>query len=135
MSGDFDPAAKAEAGFTLIETLVALACFASVFVAVQYGIAKAIRAARIADAEADALEVARSVLQTVGTAIPMKDMETGETKGLPWKIHVYKYDPQPPSDTPAKIQGYWVDVEVRWRAASTAERTLDLKTLKLSASP
>ncbi|WP_045835005.1 type II secretion system protein [Hyphomicrobium sp. 99] len=127
-----------DSGFTLIEAIVALVCFAGVFVAVQLSLNRGMRGLRIGDREAAALEIARSVLQTAGATNALKDAlhETGESGGMFWEKSVSKYIPEASSDEPTKIDGYWVSVDVDWReSAGLHSRRLSLKTLKIVPAP
>jgi prepilin-type N-terminal cleavage/methylation domain-containing protein len=125
-----------DSGFTIIEAIVALVIFASAFVIAQYALGRGMQDIRIGDREAEALEIARSVLQSAGTAGAIKDAlhDAGVRDGMSWELSVSKYIPEAPPETPTKIDGYWVTVDVDWRDSGLRSRKLTLKTLKLLPS-
>lgn len=85
-----DPPATttAEDGFTLVETLVAVAVFALAFAGIYRTLDSGWRSLRRAADEVAAVDLARSRLAAVGTALPLGDgRQTGETAdGLRWTV-------------------------------------------------
>ena len=136
MTAAFKFSGARDDGFTLIEAIVALVIFASAFVVAQYALGRGMQSIRIANGEAEALEIARSVLQSAGTSEAVEDAlhETGVSGGMSWELAASKYKPEPPPEAPAKIDGYWVTVEVNWREGGLRPRKISLTTLKLFPS-
>ena len=124
-----------QAGFTLIETLVALVVFALVAAAVQQCLSGGWRGVRLVRMQTAALSVAKAELAAAGfeTAL-VEGTQSGETAdGFAWTRDVSRYqyhlrDDQEQTAAP----GFWVTVSVRWREAPfRPERSLQLRTLKL----
>ncbi len=128
-----------QAGFTLIETLVALVVFALVAGAFQLCLAGGWRAIKLVRMETTALEVAKAQLVGAGLDEALTEgTKSGEAPdGLSWSRDVRRYqDPQNRGfETPA-ANGYWVTVVVRWyEGPMRPERSLELRTLKIRGAP
>jgi prepilin-type N-terminal cleavage/methylation domain-containing protein len=130
-------------GFTLIETLVALAIFVAGYVVVHQSVMLAWRGARAAWIEGEAVRLAQSRLAAAGVATPLQEGEArGEAPGgLRWTQRVELYRPPPgvgasEGGRARRTAAYWVTVTVRWRGGILASaRSLELKTLKLATQP
>ena len=88
---------RAARGFTLLETLVSLAIAALVLNGFYEGVATGTRLIARGDQQAERMLVAASVLDRVGTDIPMRGGATdrGTTDGHEWELVVTA---APPSD-------------------------------------
>lgn len=126
-----------EAGFSLIETLVALMVFTACYVLVQQSISGSWRLMRAAQSEEAALAVAQRQLALSGIETPL---EEGSSNGLSedgyaWAVEIRRYGPPGPQ-APTPLLAYWVDVSVRWKeSALRPERSLSLKSLRLAVNP
>lgn len=124
-----------DAGFTLIETLVALAVFALVAGAVQLCLAGGWRGVGLVRTEQAALRLAKAQLAGVGIENELVEgTVAGETpEGFAWSRDIRRHDSRNADGTaPAAIAGYWVRVAVRWTDGPLRrERSVELSTLKL----
>ncbi len=122
-----------QAGFTLLETVVALMVFALVAGALQLCLAGGWKGVRSVRMEVAALIVAKAQLATAGVESSLVDgTEEGTTEaGFHWTSDIRRYEPAGGGET-AAIAGYWVSVTVSWRdSPMRPERSVELKTLKL----
>ena len=121
-------------GFTLIETLVALAIFAAVFAALSAGLAGGTRGVRLARMDLTATMLARAKLAATGVETPLADgqEDAGEADGFAWLVSVRQYV-RPDGDVrETEPKAYWVAIEVSWRDGPLLpRRTIQLKSLKL----
>ena len=124
-----------EAGFTLIETLVALVVFALVAAAAQRCLSGGWRGVRLVRMQSAALEVAKAELAAAGfDGALVEGTVSGETaEGFAWTRDVSRYRSRLSDDEDTRgAAGYWVTVSVRWHEAPfRPERSLELRTLKL----
>ena len=121
-------------GFTLIETLVALALFAVVFAALSASLAGGIRGVRLARMDLAATMLARAKLAAAGVETPLADaqQETGETDGFMWFVNVRQHLRPDVDVRETGPKAYWVAIDVSWRDGPLSpRRTIQLKTLKL----
>src|SRR5262245_31710020 len=129
---------KGDAGFTLIETLVALVIFVAGYLLVHQAVSVAWRGAQAAWTESAALRLAQSRLAASGVETRLEEGEqAGETAdGFGWTVRTERHRPAGPDGGPEKVAGYWVTVTVRWDGGVLRRaRSLQLKTLKLGAVP
>ena len=129
LTGDSD------AGFTLVESLVALAIFVAVISALYQGLSVGWRGLRRADAEDMALALAQNKLATAGVETPLvASTQSGAAgDGMLWQADIRPYATAlPAAQTPQDLQGFWVTVTVRWKEGPRRrEQTLQLQTIKL----
>jgi len=126
------------AGFTLIETLVALVIFVAGYLLIHQSVSLGWRGAQIAWAESAALRLAQSRLAAAGVEARLEEGERfGETPdGYSWTLRSERYHRPGNGDGKKKITGYWITVTVRWDGGVLRPaRSLQLKTLKLGARP
>ena len=128
-----------QAGFTLIEMLVALMVFAVVAGSVQRCLAGGWRAVKLVRLEEAALAVAKAQIAGAGIdeALTVGNTTGGTTDGLSWSRDVRRYEyPQTLGfETPVSTV-FWVTVAVRWHEGLLRpERSLELRTLKIRGAP
>jgi general secretion pathway protein I len=133
MSHPTEPARPALApGFTLLEVLVALVCFALVFGILAQIMRTGLRQSASAETATIATLVARSQLARVGAELPLEIGEVeGEVDGMRWRTTI-RLAEGPSEDV--DIGTYRVDVTVAWGPPEEA-RDLTLTTLKLGPPP
>lgn len=126
-----------ERGFTMVETLVALVVFCMIAAAVQMGLSATWRNARIADGQERALAHAKHLLAEAGVSRPlMLGAQSGSVDDtMHWRIAVEPVA-QAASlvkafDKPAEPEPHAVDVTVTWRDATSKERSVSLRTIKI----
>src|SRR5689334_18774791 len=87
------PAVRADAGFTLIEVLVAFAIMAVALGALFAVFGSGLRRGGQVEAERNALAVAQSILADIGGEIPLADGKAeGEALGgMHWRIDIRPY--------------------------------------------
>lgn len=133
--------ARSDAGFTLVETLVALAVFALAFGGIYRAFDGGWRALRRAQLDVEAVEVAKSSLAAVGVETPLTEgRQTGRTAdGVSWQIDIRRrttgdrLEFRPTAPWPAAF-----DVRVSARRPSPAGdggQTVELSTIKLGDQP
>lgn len=126
---------RQQGGFTLMETIVALVVFSSVFVALYKGIEKGGGSIRRANMEATASTVALSRLASAGIEIPLHNGQTytGEEDQFSWRMSIQQLAaPDGEIAARAKAAAFWVDVEVSWReGARRVLRSANYRSLKL----
>lgn len=129
---------EAESGFTLVETLVALAIFVLGFVALSETLSIGWRAMRATGLETTALQLAKSKLAAAGITTPLAEgQESGQTEaGLHWTIDIRRYAPPSGNNETPELDAHWVSVEVSWgQGLLRRPRTIELKSLKLGYRP
>jgi general secretion pathway protein I len=127
---------RRDAGFSLIETLVALMVFTACYILVQESISGSWRLVRAAQSEEAALAVAQRQLALSGIETPLEEgSSTGVSDdGYAWAVDIRRYVP-PGEQAATPLLAYWVDVSVRWKeSALRPERNLSLKTLRLAVN-
>ena len=120
---------RRDAGFTLIEVLVALAIIAVALTAIGSLVATTVRGTRALDTHLTLVETARAIV----TALPDRDALkpgtfSGETGGHRWRIDVLPFnlialDPSLPNP--------WVPLAVVLRVQSPSGPILQLNTVRL----
>ena len=135
---------RSEAGFTLIEALVALAVVTMTLAAFYKGLAQGWRGLRVERLETQALEIAKAELSSAGVTTPLDEgSQSGvASDGMAWTREVSRYAPpglegEKQRGTQAYgVQAYWVTVRVQWREGPARPvHSLELKTLKLAVRP
>jgi prepilin-type N-terminal cleavage/methylation domain-containing protein len=135
-----------DAGFTLVEVLVAFAILSIVLLTLFSGLSTALHGDRRAEFTRSALRLAKAELETAGVGIPLAPGVTNGRfeNGMEWRLSVRPYASASANDaTPA----YWVEIIVRPRSGSSppsfasalAEHlaptpSITLTTLKLARS-
>lgn len=126
------------AGFTLVETLVALVIFVAGYVLVQQSVSLSWYGATVAQYDREALRVARALSAVAGTQQRLDEgQQTGRTAtGYDWAVNVRRYYPPGDEGTPLRLAAYWVEVTVRWKEGPLRRnQSLLLSTVKLVTTP
>jgi general secretion pathway protein I len=144
-----------DAGFTLIETIVALVVLALVAAGLQLCLSGGWRSVRIVAQEQAALELAQAQLAVAGVEGALAESTAGgETEsGFTWTRDMIRYVPPEggaavsafpeldrigaeTSGEGRALAGYWVTVTVRWREGPRRpERAVVLSTMKIGREP
>jgi general secretion pathway protein I len=120
------------AGFTLLEVLVALVCFALVFGILAQIMRTGLRQSASAEATIMASLVARSQLARVGTELPLEPGEAqGEVDGMRWRTTIQLTEG---GAEDIEIGAYRIDVTVAW-GPPEEDRAMTLTTLRLGPAP
>jgi prepilin-type N-terminal cleavage/methylation domain-containing protein len=136
-----------QSGFTLMETIVALALFSGVFVLLNQGLTASWQGKRRADQDVAAVALATAQLALAGVETPLVEgaRTVGQQGAFNWDMMIEKYV-EPTDDTNkevlagtatraaagAAVTAYWVGIEVSWPNGPLQKpRTLRLRTLKL----
>ncbi len=127
---------RGEDGFTLLETIAALAILALSFAAMHDAFSGGWRAINTVGGEANAVALARSLVAQAGVAAPLEDGErTGAVDGYNWTIETRSLDRERVTlaDTPTGMPtAYRVGASVAWRPYPLAPlRSVRLDTIKL----
>lgn len=117
-----------EAGFTLMETLVALFILVAAITVLYRGASGGLRAAAAAEGQEIALQLAKARLAAAGVETPLQPgLTEGVENGIGWTVDI-----RPHSLTTSPLSACWVTVTVGWRDRRTGQsRRLRLTTLKL----
>src|SRR5262245_2599542 len=109
-------------GFTLLEVLVALLCFALMFGILAQIMRTGLRQSAAAETAALATMLARSQLARVGVELPLEPGEVeGEVDGIRWRTAIQLAEPL---GAASEIGTYLVDVTIVWGEAETEQLTL-----------
>ena len=129
---------RGERGFTLLETVVALAIGAGVLTAMVKGLAGSWNGVSRARGSATALSIGKSQLALAGLDQKLTDGQTtsGREGDVSWTMTVRRR-PAPPGDSGNEAPAaYWIDFEATWSGGlPVPRRTLQLRTLKLGGTP
>jgi prepilin-type N-terminal cleavage/methylation domain-containing protein len=125
------------AGFTLMETLIALVIFVAGYLLIHQSVSLSWHGAMVAHSEKEALRLARTRLAVAGVETRLEEgQQMGQTSdGYRWTISVRRYNQLAAADSgPAPLAGYWVTIDVRWsEGALRRARSLQLTTVKLGS--
>ena len=126
------------AGFTLIETLIALVIFVAGYLLIHQSVSLSWQGAMVAHSEKEALRLARTRLAVAGLETRLEEgQQTGQTSdGYRWTTSVRRYSQLAAADSgPAPLAGFWVTINVRWNEGALRKaRSLQLTTVKLGSA-
>jgi prepilin-type N-terminal cleavage/methylation domain-containing protein len=131
---------QGDAGFTLMETLVALVVFSAAVLMLEQSVAGAWRGINAANARSGAVTLALRKLEEAGSEIPLaSDSESeGQSGQYAWRRRVGPADTEAAKDgaKAQDISAYWVEVEVAWNdGLQRSAQTLRYRMLKLGRRP
>jgi prepilin-type N-terminal cleavage/methylation domain-containing protein len=127
---------KHDAGFTLIEALVATAVFTLVVSALYQGLTVGWRGLARTKAEDAAVSLLSQKLASSGIETPLQTATASGTtlEGMSWQTEIAPYAgaaTATDTNSPAYL-AYWVTVTVHWRdGVLTSEKSLQATTLKI----
>jgi len=114
------------AGFTILEVLIAIAVVATVLTAIGALTGATTRGVRALEQHVVVVETARSVLATLRSSTPLSSSETaGELYGNRWRIGISPFPVGAVPDSP------WVPATVTVRVQSPSGAALDVQTIRL----
>lgn len=124
---------QTEAGFTLIETLVAFAVLALAMIALFRAVTGGLESVRRAEQQALAVELAQSLLDGAGRERPLAPGTSSgaSVTGYRWDVTVAPYEAGRARSAAPRVAAYWVAVTVRWPGTGSGQ-SLSLRTLKLA---
>jgi prepilin-type N-terminal cleavage/methylation domain-containing protein len=122
-----------EAGFTLVEVLVAFAILSIVLLALLSGLSTALFGDRRAEFTRSALRLAKAELETAGVDKPLTPgVSIGRFEnGMEWRLSVQPYAASTPSATPA----YWVEIIVRPPSGSNQSSFASALAARIAPAP
>lgn len=124
---------RTDAGFTIIEVLVALAVVAICLAAIGSLVATTLRGVNAIERHVALAETARAVVATIAphARVPM-GVTSGEMSGYPWRIVASPWTGggvAPTADSP------WIPQWVRIRVLSPSGAAFDIETVRLQKRP
>ena len=126
-----------QAGFTLIETLVALAIFAGMIAVVYDGMAANWRAIRRTEMDAVAMNLANTQFALAGldTALANGQSFSGRHGDIAWTVDVQPYTPPSDASSEYALGAYWLIFDAKWSDGwRRPMRGLRVRTLKLGTA-
>ncbi|WP_315783892.1 MULTISPECIES: type II secretion system protein [unclassified Bradyrhizobium] len=120
-----------EAGFTLVEVIVALAMLSVGLALVMSLFSTGLSRTGMAERVAGAVALAQSLMAQVGNSIPLRTetRDGAEANGYRWRLAMQPYRPTPNSDA-RPVELYQVSVEIGWLEGQDP-RSYALSTLRL----
>jgi len=129
----------AQAGFTLIEIIVAFVLLSMVLATGFEIFSSGLRRAGDLEDYSRAVVIAQSRIAAAGAEEPLRAGQAqgeSEDRHFRWTVAVAPFEDEPPAPgqpqpAPGTVMLYRVDVRVDWAAADTRERSYSLSTLGL----
>ncbi|MGC2781271.1 MAG: type II secretion system protein [Bradyrhizobium sp.] len=124
-----------EAGFTLVEVIVALAMLSIGLTLVMGLFSTGLSRTGMAERLAGAVSLAQSVMTQVGAVIPLRTeaRDGTEANGYQWHLAIQPYGPAQGGDV-RPVELYQVSVQVGWLEGQDP-RSYALSTLRLGPKP
>jgi prepilin-type N-terminal cleavage/methylation domain-containing protein len=123
---------RSDAGFTLVETMLALLVFAVSVAGLQQMIGSGWKSLRTVRYEMTAIEHARALL---AASAANSALNAGTTNGVVgdgyrWQIEVVQTKPEPQSAAISRFSGFWITATVSWQdgRGGAASRSTSLQT-------
>ncbi len=129
---------RGEAGFSLLETVLALALCAGVLTVLAQGFAGSWGGLSRARSSALALSIARSQFALAGLRSPLSDGQSwsGHDGGVSWTLLVRLRPPARAGVDDGPPPAFWLHFDASWSSGlPVPRRSLSLRMLKLGASP
>ena len=127
---------KREAGFTLLEVLVALAILGVALVASMQALSGALAGTRRAEAAGQALLTARSLLDRVGTELPIAaGSQSGSATGLAWTISIARHPEPERKDKQHESELAYAPFDIVVSVAAEGAAPVTLSTTRLARLP
>lgn len=124
MNAQSELSRRRDAGFTLVETLVAFVILSLSLMALFTAVSQAARGDWRARMEAKALRIGRSRIDEAGLTLPLRaGVEEGRESGFRWRLSIAPYGE-------ARPRAYWIRVTVRPDSADSPR--VRLTTLALA---
>ena len=118
------------AGFTILEVLIAIAVVATALTAIGALTGATTRGVRTLEQHVVVVETARSVLASLQSSTPLSSRETtGELYGNRWRIGISPFAGAVVPDSP------WVPATVTVRVQSPSGAALNVETVRLQPNP
>ena len=120
-----------DAGFTIIEVLIAIAVVATVLTAIGALTGATTRGVRAIEQHVVVVETARSVLASLQSSTPLSSTETaGEFYGTRWRLGISSF-----AVGTVNPDSQWVPATVTVRVQSPSGATLNVETVRLQPKP
>lgn len=128
---------RASRGFTLLEVMLAFVVFALTFATVLEILAGSMRSVRRAGDDTEVALLAQSIMDLVGTEIPLQEGEFNGTSldRYHWNLGIYLYQAVDNADTTQElaemsgIELYRIDLDIDW-ATGRRQRQLHFSTMR-----
>ena len=129
--------AKRQAGFSLLEVLVAFVIMGLVVTAILQLLGNSLRSVAMADEYATAIQIAESKMASVGHLIPVEiGSHTGKLQDkFNWHVNIEKsVHPMPEISEKMRSYPYQINIEITWPLA-TAKHRFQLSSLRFGKAP
>lgn len=130
---------RGEAGFTLIESIVAIAVFAAMTAMLYESMSGNWRGWRRGQSDVMALALAKTTLATAGLETPLAagQQYSGTEGGIAWQLTVEDYVPPGDQSNAAILPpAFWLNFAASWSdGRGSRRRRLELRSLKLGDPP
>jgi general secretion pathway protein I len=130
---------RGEAGFTLFETIVALAVFVGAIAMLYEAMGGNWRGLRRVQRDVVALSLAKSTIAAAGVETPLIAGQrfSGNDDGIGWELRVEAYEPTGDQTSGAAApKAYWLIFQAGWTdGPGRRRRTLELRNLKFGDQP
>lgn len=129
--------AAAEAGFTLIEAIVALAVLAVLLAALLTGLGQSWRGIGQAEQDGRAMALAKARLAVIGREVPLGEgrLAAGENSGISWTVTGERYMQGDERDGSGRLplpQAFWLVFDASWQdGTQLRQRSLRVRSLRL----
>ncbi len=125
-----------QAGFSLLEVLVAFSILALSLGVLMQIFASGARSAATGAVYSQAAELAESVLALAGTEYPLESaVHNGEQGVLNWRLEIQPTQPSGLQEPPEDLLSFHVSARVSWQdSGRDRDRSLVLETLRLSGA-